>query len=563
MHRATRIVILEPSDTQAMKWSLVLEQQGWEITRAVTGAAALQQAEKAQHDLMLVGDCLPDLSWQGFRARLQKINPDVPVLLMSDFTESQSAANEGSVRPEVVVERIQSILAEPRHYPALNGLACADFHGGHILAIDDSPTHLEYLTETLRSEGYRVSQATGGKEGLEQVATHNFDCVLVDLVMPDMDGIQVCQKIQQSRPPRGQSAGIIILTAQETGADIARGLEAGADDFVGKSSDPTILKARMRALLRRRFFEREHSRLEATLKSRELEMVCARAETEAAQARAALAEKLAGTNRELEEANRKLKETQAHLIQSEKMASLGQLVAGIAHEINNPLAFVLNHAATVETALGGIQSDMHSSLSEAGGKKLAKAQTRLAEMQEGLARVKELVLNLRTFSRLDEGNFKTVDIHESIDSVLLFLKHKMGQIQLEKRYGANQPVSCYAGQLNQVLMNLIANAVDAIEADGKITIETRESGNHLLISVRDTGPGIPKDIQQRIFDPFFTTKPVGQGTGLGLAISYQIIQSHRGAIEVRSEENAGTEFTVRIPLDLEDTGNEEKDSSRR
>jgi len=173
-------------------------------------------------------------------------------------------------------------------------------------------------------------------------------------------------------------------------------------------------------------------------------------------------------------------------------------------------------------------------------------------MREGLNRVKELVLDLRTFSRLDEGEFKTVDVVDTIDSVLLLLKHRMNnRIEVEKHYGPERMLYCYAGRLNQVLMNLISNAADAIAGEGKIVIATNHTAEVFLISVRDTGRGIPEAIRSKIFDPFFTTKAVGQGIGLGLAISYGIVQDHGGSIEVQSEEGAGTEFILKIPRDLE------------
>jgi len=212
----------------------------------------------------------------------------------------------------------------------------------------------------------------------------------------------------------------------------------------------------------------------------------------------------------------------------------------------------LNNLFTVEKALDRVIPEVALHLSEPSPTKLRRVRVRLTEMREGLHRVKELVVSLRTFSRLDEGEFKTVDVGESIDSVLLFLKHKMnGRIQVEKQYGSVRTLSCYAGRLNQVLMNLIANAVDAIEGTGKIVIRTGQADGRFVISVRDTGAGIPEGIRSRIFDPFFTTKAVGQGTGLGLAISYGIVQDHRGSIEVQSQEGVGSEFTVKIPLDLE------------
>jgi two-component system NtrC family sensor kinase len=251
------------------------------------------------------------------------------------------------------------------------------------------------------------------------------------------------------------------------------------------------------------------------------------------------------------DANRKLKETQMYLIQTEKMASLGQLVAGIAHEINNPLAFVLSNLHSVAGWLEKLAEEQGERLSEPERALLAKAGDRLRTARTGLDRVKELVLNLRTFSRLDEGEFKSVDIPESIEAVLMFLEHRMkDRIRVEKHYSPERTLYCYAGRVNQVFMNVLANAVEAIEGEGTITIRTEVEDGMFCISIRDTGAGIPEGIQGRIFDPFFTTKPVGQGTGLGLAISYGIVQAHQGSIEAASELGQGSEFRIRIPTYL-------------
>jgi two-component system, NtrC family, sensor kinase len=278
-----------------------------------------------------------------------------------------------------------------------------------------------------------------------------------------------------------------------------------------------------------------------------------RALMQAAEDRAQGTVEPAGSNRELEESNQRLKEAQGQLIHAEKMASLGQLVACIAHEINNPLAFVTNNLFIVEGELKGLGPRIELRLPEPSRRKLRKARARLNEMREGLDCIKELVLDLRTVSRLDVGEFQTVDVVESIERVLLLLKQKMsGRIRVEKHYGALRTMRCSAGRLTQVLMNLVANAVDAIAGDGKIVITTSQTLEAFLISIRDTGAGIPAAIRSKIFDPFFTTKPIGQGTGLGLAISYGIVQDHGGSIEVRSEETVGTEFIVKIPLGLAD-----------
>jgi two-component system NtrC family sensor kinase len=192
-----------------------------------------------------------------------------------------------------------------------------------------------------------------------------------------------------------------------------------------------------------------------------------------------------------------------------------------------------------------------SLLSPAHKKLIQTGRERLSEARMGLERVKELVSKLRTFSRLDEGEFKNINVHESIDSVLLLLKHRNPRIEIDKQFGGDPMLNCAPGQLNQVLMNVLANAMDAIgDQPGKITIRTSVEDGWYCISVRDSGPGIPASIQSRLFQPFFTTKPVGSGTGLGLAISHSIIQAHKGQIEARSPEGGGAEFYIRIPSDL-------------
>ena len=263
-----------------------------------------------------------------------------------------------------------------------------------------------------------------------------------------------------------------------------------------------------------------------------------RALKEIAEGRAQVAVQLARSNRELQEANRRLKETQAQLIQNEKMASLGQLVAGIAHEINNPLAFVMNNLFIVESGLDGLGPEIEPHLSQASLQKLRKARARLSEMREGLDRMKELVLDLRIFSRLDAGEFQNRGRSG---------EHRPGPAPVETQIERAHPrgktlwpvlrtICCSAGRLTQVLMNLIVNAVEAIEGEGKIVITTSQTRDVFVISIRDTGAGIPEAVRSKIFDPFFTTKPIGQGTGLGLAISYGIVQDHGGSIDVRSEE---------------------------
>ncbi|MCU1238932.1 MAG: Signal transduction histidine kinase [Candidatus Solibacter sp.] len=564
MERACRVMVVEDSATQAFKMRLLLEGEGYEVSTVATAESALAELSQSPPDLILVEYYLSGMLGDELCRRI-RMNPStrrIPILMVTAVGAGAAGAYgpdcvaddfiSNSESADVLILRIRAMLRKALAQSAISDPEPPHFNRALILAIDDSPTHLALIDTGLRSHGYEVETAASGPEGLDKLASRSFDCVLVDLIMPGMDGIEVCRRISGMRYTLQRSAAVIMLTSSDTNEDMTRGLEAGADDFVCKSGDLTILRVRIRALLRRRLFEDENRRIVEELKTKEMETLRANAGREAAEARAAMADALVHANRNLQEANRRLKETQAQLVQTEKMASLGQLVAGLAHEINNPLAFVVNNLYTVETGLDRIAPEAEPHLSEPSLAKMRKVRTRLREMGEGLDRIKELVVNLRTFSRLDEGEFKTIDIGDSIDSVLVLLNHKMnGRIQVDRHYGPGRSLSCYAGRLNQVFMNLIANAVDAIPRNGKIVITTSQSDDEYCISVRDNGKGIPEAIRGRIFDPFFTDKPIGQGTGLGLAISYGIVQDHHGSIEVHSQEGAGSEFSVRIPRDLE------------
>jgi two-component system, NtrC family, sensor kinase len=563
MKRAFRIVVVEDSETQAHKLRLLLEEQGWEVSIAGAVEAALAALAGPLPDLILVDYHLPGMRGDEFcrRIRMNLNTRGIPLLMMTssapDTAEIQSldSGADGYVSKsessKILVLRIRALLREaPVQAVILNSQNSA-FRSARVLAIDDSPTYLAFLSGELQKQGYEVEATVSGPEGLILVATHNFDCVLVDLLMPEMDGIEVCRQIAAMRLAVESLPAVIILTDSQNKGDMNLGFEAGADDFVAKSSDLAVLRARIQALIRRRFFQHENSRVVEEIKTRDLDLLQALNGRQMAEARVAMAEKLVQANHDLKEANEKLKDTQTQLIHNEKMASLGQLVAGIAHEINNPLAFVMNNLFIVEKGMDSLGLDLEPHLGEPALKKLRKVRDRLAEMKEGLGRVKALVLDLRTFSRLDEGECKTVDVVEIIDAVLLLLKHTMsGRILVEKNFVPERQLYCYAGRLHQVLMNLITNAMDAITGEGTITIGTCQTSEHFRISVRDTGAGIAEAIRGKIFDPFFTTKPVGQGTGLGLAISYGIMQDHGGSIEVQSELGVGTEFTVQIPLNL-------------
>jgi signal transduction histidine kinase len=283
-------------------------------------------------------------------------------------------------------------------------------------------------------------------------------------------------------------------------------------------------------------------------------------------------------NESLQATLKELKLTQAQLIQSEKMSGLGQLVAGIAHEINNPVSFIygnLQHAKsytqdllklieTYQTHYPNPHAVVQTMLDEVELDFLVEDLPSLMDsMQMGATRIEKIVLSLRTFSRMDEADMKSVDIHEGLDSTLLILDHRLNgkqgnpPIEVIKHYGNLPLVACYAGALNQVFMNILANAADAIEGAaqgqnlGQITITTEAHDAYVLIAIADNGPGIPEAIRGNIFNPFFTTKPVGHGTGMGLSISYQIVcDRHGGSLKCDAIEGQGTRFLIEIPTNL-------------
>ena len=281
----------------------------------------------------------------------------------------------------------------------------------------------------------------------------------------------------------------------------------------------------------------------------------------------------------LEQTLQDLKNAQAQLIQTEKMSSLGQLVAGVAHEINNPVSFIygnIDHAREHSQALLKLielyrqeYTDTNPQIQQLTEEieldfLMEDLPKLLSSMKIGADRIREIVLTLRNFSRLDEADMKAVNIHEGIDSTLIILQSRLkpkagcSQIQIVKQYGNLPAVECYAGQLNQVLMNILNNAIDALIGQAQaneafaptIAIATEIVGSQWVrIGIKDNGTGISPSAQEHIFDPFFTTKPVGQGTGLGLSISYQIVaEKHRGHLKCVSEPGKGTEFLIQLPV---------------
>jgi len=281
----------------------------------------------------------------------------------------------------------------------------------------------------------------------------------------------------------------------------------------------------------------------------------------AAEVREQYLKQLEKTNSELDSKNRdlqrlydELKNTQTQLIHSEKMASLGQLVAGISHELNNPIGFIYsnvrqlkNYTESIEAFINQAQ-DQPKVSREKVEKILPDLNSLIQDTISGSQMIKEIVDNLRSFSHLDEAKWKTVNIHEGIESSLkIMMSQFKRQLKIHKSFNASGIITCNPGQLNQVFLNILANAAQAITDSGNIWIETYDQNNQLVIEIRDDGKGMSPQVLDKIFDPFYTTKDVGEGTGLGLSISYSIIQNHDGVITAESKLGEGSNFRIQIP----------------
>jgi signal transduction histidine kinase len=399
-----------------------------------------------------------------------------------------------------------------------------------LIVADDNADMREYVRRLL-SPHWDVELAPNGRVALAAALANPPDLVLSDVMMPELDGVALLAALRAD--PRTSVVPVILISARAGDEARLAGLETGADDYLVKPFQARELVTRVRTHL-----EMAGVRRAAAESAREL-----------ADTRAELLARLEQEHLALQTAYDDLRQAQAQLIQSAKMASLGELVAGIAHEINNPLAFALGHVSTVERSLANLEPALKPELADAATT-FRRVLDRLSEARLGLARIKELVNKLRTFSRLDEGERKSVDVRESIESVLTILQHRINAgVTVSTHFGGPEIIDCYASLLNQAVMNLVVNALDALDGRGTLTITTRVTDGWFEVLVADDGPGIPDEVRPRVFEPFFTTKEVGAGTGLGLSITYAIAQRHGGAVELLPREGGGTVATFRFPLE--------------
>ncbi|WP_245215236.1 ATP-binding protein [Pararoseomonas baculiformis] len=573
---APRILLVEDSETQALQLRRMLEAEGFAVSRAATAEAALDGLNGPLPDLVIADYHLPGMNGDELvrRIRLNVRARALPVLMLTDAGGSapgQDLERQGlesgadayapkSSGRELILLRLRALLRRSADDDgAMPDSPGTGFRRARLLLVDDSPTHRLWLSTLLAGDGDSVEAV--GSAGAEAAAARpaaemsgeSWDGVLVNLAGLGPEGLSLCRRLDALRSSAtGERADFRIVALEGSRASPTAAFEAGADDVLPAEAGAEAIRLRVRALVRRKLLREENRRIEGALREKLREVERARAEAASAEARAALAGALERANTELESTNKALRDTQGKLVQAAKMASLGELVAGIAHEINNPLAFILAHQGTVMRLLGQVAPRVATDPDAT--RAVAKAMARADSMSLGLRRIQELVLNLRKFSRLEEGTAQEVDVPEAIDTVIVLLTHKLSdRIVVERDLSAPRALRCSPALLNQVVMNIIGNAADAIHGEGRIRVATRAEGADYVIEVSDSGPGVPETIRARIFEPFFTTKPVGSGTGLGLSIAYAVVEAHHGSIAVddaRWEDGGGgARFTIRVPME--------------
>ena len=375
-----------------------------------------------------------------------------------------------------------------------------------LLVADDEPDMLRFLKSQLTGH-YQVLEAVDGQQAIEKACQFLPDIILLDMMMPEKDGLQACKELRERTST--QSIPIIILTARADEETKLAALSAGASDFLPKPFSTTELHVRIKNLVESFHYQR----------------------------------KLAKQNQVLEVTIDQLKETETQLVQTEKLASLGRMSAGIIHEINNPLNFATTGLFTLRKKSKFLAPEQQAEYAEI-----------LQDVEEGIKRVKTIVSDLRSLSHHENEPFEQVDIAEVLTSSLRFLSHEWkDKVDIVQNVSEQQSVWANKNKMIQVLVNLLQNSLDALRRKSFehekpiIRIDGRMENGKSILTIRDNGEGIESQNMDKIFDPFFTTKDVGEGMGLGLSICYRIVQEYEGRILVKSERGKFCEFTLEFP----------------
>ena len=385
-----------------------------------------------------------------------------------------------------------------------------------VLIIDDEEAARYGIRRALETQGYVLQEATDGASALKLVDSFLPDVIVSDINMPVMDGLSLIEHVN-----RGEDPPLVVLITAYGSEEVAiEALRHGAYDYVAKPFNIEELRVIVRNALERQRLLRENR----------------------------------AYNKRLVDTMDQLKRSQTALVQAEKIGSMGKLVAGVAHEINTPLGVLQSATDTIERAIQKMVESFEKQSPEtvASLKWLVDLLAATVDQsQAACQRIDNIVTKLRTFAQLDRAEYQRANILEGLESTVALLRHEMQDIDVQCDFGEIPDIDCSPQQLNQVFMNLLLNAIDAVRQSesrkGSIRIATGSDDEFVRVEISDSGCGIPPQNLEKIFDPGFTTKGTRVGTGLGLPISYQIVHAHRGKIEIDSRPNEGTRFTILLP----------------
>jgi two-component system NtrC family sensor kinase len=527
-------MLVEDSPTQAARLRRFFEADELQVVHFTSAEIALDRLEATSPDVIVLDYHLPGMNGNDFcrEIRMNVNTRAIPVLMLTS-EESDAAQMQGlesgaddyvvkSADPDILRVRVQALLRKSEGASAIVAVENR-FSRARLLAIDDSPTYLHYVEQELKKEHYQVETIEDPAKALTRLDETTFDCVLVDFEMGGIDGAEVCRRIRQRHREPETEIVLIMLTSHEDKTRMTAGFNAGADDYISKSADMAVTKARIRALLRRKFLVEENRRIVDEIREKELDAVRARAEREAAELRATMADQLAAANRELDRANQELE----HFAYS------------AAHDLREPLRSISMFSEMLQRKYKGRLDP--------------EADAFIGYSVQGVKRMDELINNLLAYARASQtGDSSTepVDLNKVCEKVLDHLKTAVEEAHAMVESEPLPNLYIEEIRLQQLFQNLIGNAIKYRRPDAAphIRISAIKRGDEWMFSVADNGMGIDPAYRAKVFDSFQrlhqTSSP---GTGLGLAICRKIVENLGGKIWVDSEPGKGSIFQFTIP----------------
>jgi signal transduction histidine kinase len=543
MSGTRRVLLIEDSPTQAERLRSQLTAAHLDVSHVPNAEAALERLSAVRPDVIVVDYHLPGRNGDEFCREIKSnVNTRAIPVLMLTIDDSDAAQMRGlgsgaddyvakSADPDILRARIGALLRESPEAVSISGIE-KQFSRPRVLAIDDSPSYLYYIEQELKRENYIVDTASDAHRGLEKLVHGTYDCVLVDFGMPGLNGAEICRHIRQMGDASNPQIVLIILSSHEDKEHMKLGFDAGADDYISKSAEIGITRARISALLRRKSLIEQNRRIANELQQRELTAIRAQAEREAAELRAQLADQLAAANQELARANSKLDIANREL---------EQFASSAAHDLKEPLRMIGAYAQLLRA--------------EYAGKLDARADQFFSYCLDGVGRMDRLITDLLTYARTASTdaqlNRTAVNLNNVVNGVLENLE------ALRQEAGGEiivQPLpTVFADEIliQQVFQNLIGNAMKYRRPDvrPRICVSAELRDHESILSVADNGVGIAPENLELVFGPFKRLEQGGaRGTGLGLAITRRIVERHGGKIWAESTLGLGSTFHFTLPF---------------